>query len=196
MNKVNDRILLDELYAASKSSKPRRTRRSPKTIDTLTNLGTCPRSVDEVYSLGIKLQYYIGDIYLALNSIHQGEVKALYQELALKQLDAKDEIQKLANENLNKLLAYFYNNGGPIIESPVSEQMAKEMQPFYNRISANFLKQLDDWVIKASKQDMDADEVERTINNIFIEMYSTMSMLFPVEEVQDAFKELVILLRD
>jgi hypothetical protein len=195
MNKANDITVVDEPYieSASTASKPRRTRRSAKAVDVLIDLGPCPRSIDEVYSLGIKMQYYIGDIYLRLNALHQGSVKTLYKELALKQLDTKKEIQKLADDNLNELLSFFYNNGGAIIEPLVSEQMAKEMQPFFNRISANFLKQVDVLVSKASKEETNASELEPMINNILIEMYTTMSMLFPIQKMKDAYNELISL---
>ncbi len=88
----------------------------------LENSVPCPRYVQEVYSLGASLQYYVGDKYLNLGVLNKGAQKSQYETLALNQLDYKEAIQKLANLYLNEMLVYFYNNGGPVIEAPVSEK--------------------------------------------------------------------------
>lgn len=193
MNDARETAWMDEVYIGQtiKSAKTRRNRNNhTKPYDLLADLGPCPCSVDQVYSLGVRIQYYVGDIYLELERLNQGVAKNQYKKLALSQLDGKNEVEKLANINLNKLLSYFYNNGGPIIDSPVSEQMARELRPFYIRISTNFLKQLDLIVSLASKGYMSVSELECTINNSVTEMYSAMSMLFPVDEMKEAFDDL------
>lgn len=193
MNDARETAWMDELYIGQtiKSSKTRRNRNnSVKTYDVLVDLGPCPCSVDQVYSLGVRIQYYVGDIYLELERVNQGALKNQYKKLALRQLDGKNEVEKLANLNLNRLLTYFYNNGGPIIDSPVSEQMAREISPFYIRITTNFLKQLDLIVGMASKGNFTVNELERMVNNLVTEMYITISMLFPMEEMKDAFDDL------
>lgn len=199
MNEAREMKIADKMYVGYNQKKEstkavpktRRTRNCrTKAVDELINFGSCPCSVDEVYSLGISLQYYIGDIYLDLEAT-QGPQKFLYKKLALNQLDIKEEIAKLANANLNQLLCYFYNNGGPIIEAPVSEEMAKEIQPFFNRIAVNFMNQLDVIVSMASKGNMDPSELESAINNNIIAMYTTMRKLFQVDEIENAFNELI-----
>jgi hypothetical protein len=154
-------------------------------------LGTLPCSVDQVYSLGVRIQYYVGDIYLELERLNKGSSKNQFKNLALKQLDAKDQIEELAKMNLNRLLTHFYNAGGPIIVPPISERMAQEIQPFFTRISANCLKQLDAIVWMVSKGSFSASELEFTINDHINDMYTTLSMLFPVDEIKDAFNDLM-----
>lgn len=145
-----------------------------------------PRSVDEVYSLGISLQNYLGDTYLALGAMNKA-----YNNLVLGELNANEEIQRLANANLNQLLTYFYHNGGPIIEAPVSEQTAKEIRPFFNRIVINFLGQLDFVLSVAAKGNISAEELKEVIDNNVIQLYTTMTILFPVKEIQTAFTKLI-----
>lgn len=195
MSEANQMKLMNKIYTAynrnedakKPAKKPRRTRSTTEVV----TLGHCPCSVDEVYSLGVSLQYCIGDIYLQLETMCRGDQKIKYKNLALLQLDIKEEIEKLANENLNKLWLYFYNNGGPVIQSPVSEKMAREIQPFFNRIASNFLNQVNVLVSLAAKRNMNASELESAINNNVIDMYTTMAMLFRVDEIQDAFDQLI-----
>ncbi|MDD3364832.1 MAG: hypothetical protein PHZ03_07625 [Syntrophomonas sp.] len=162
-----------------------------KTSDELVNLELCPRSVDDVYSLGVRLQYYIGAIYLELDAMNQGSKQIPYTSLALRQLEGKEEIEKLVNDNLNRLLWYFYNNGGPIIEAPVSEQVAKELQPFFNRIMANFLNQLDVMVNMTFNGDISAIDLDDSINNNIIAMYTVIAKLFKLDEIKNAFNDLI-----
>ncbi|MEA4926226.1 MAG: hypothetical protein VB084_13060 [Syntrophomonadaceae bacterium] len=195
MNDAREKAWNDDLYIpqTAKSTKARRNRKKKIFSDNvLADLEPCPRSVDQVYSLGVRIQYHIGEIYLELERLNQGNAKSHYKALALRQLDGKDEIEKLANINLNHLLTYFYNNGGPIIEPPVSEEMVQEMRPFYIRLSENFLKQMDFIVNLASKGRMTITEIESTIDHSVSELYLTMSMLFPIEEIKDAFNDLIM----
>jgi hypothetical protein len=194
MNDPRENAWNDDLYIpqTAKAPKARRNRtRNTRSENVLVDLGPCPRSVDQVYSLGVRIQYHIGDIYLELERVNQGTAKSQYKKLALMQLDGKAEIEKLANINLNQLLSYFYNNGGPIIEPPVSEEMAQEVRPFYIRLSENFLKQLDFIVNLASKGRMTVSEIEDTINHSVAELYLTLTMLFPQDEMKKAFNDLI-----
>ncbi|MEN6463337.1 MAG: hypothetical protein ABFC94_18455 [Syntrophomonas sp.] len=162
-----------------------------KVNEEIANPVVCPRCVDEIYSLGVSLQNYIGSIYLELTVLNKGPKKNLYTNLALNQLVVKKEIEKLANDNLNRLLAYFYDNGGPIMEVPVSEKLAKEIQPFFNRIVNSFLNQVDFLVNRTSKGEMSANDLNIEINNHIISMYTAMGKLFQVDEMQNAFNELI-----
>lgn len=161
------------------------------TISTeLLNSISCPRSVEEVYSIGIKLQYLIGDIYLSLANSSKGSLKNTYKAMAIKQLDRKVEIQKLANAHLNEKLMYFYNNGGPIIEPPVSERQAKSINGFFNRIAGNHLNQLDVIISKAEGFD-GINELEGEINEIIIHMFTDLANLYQDDDIKLAFKEMI-----
>lgn len=185
---------LDDVYIGT-ASQPPKTRRNRKNRTkqgvAAGEPGPCPCSVDQVYSLGINIQYYVGDIYLELGRRNQEPDKNQYKSLAMKQLDGKNAIEKLANINLTRLLSYFYNNGGPIIEPPLSEEMARDIQPFFTRISSNFMEQLDVIVDMVSKTSLSAHELEHMISGNVIDMYTTMSMLFPIDEIKDAFNDLI-----
>lgn len=194
MNDPRENAWNDDFYipTTAKTSKPRRNRnKSAKSSNILADLGPCPRSVDQIYSLGVRIQYHIGDVYLELERVNQGTAKSQYKTLALRQLDGKGEIEKLANINLNRLLSYFYNNGGPVIEPPVSEELVQEVRPFYVRLSENFLKQLDFIVNLASKGRMNVSEIEDTINHSVAELYLTLTMLYPQDEMKKAFSDLI-----
>lgn len=161
-----------------------------KSADEFVNPVVCPRCADEVYSLGISLHDYIGDLYLKLAEINKGENNP-YTNLILNQLAAKKEIENIAKYNLNKLLAYFYNNGGPIIESPVSEQSATEIQPSINRIVASFLNRVDFILSRASNGDISARDLDNEINNDISFMLNAMGKLFQNNAMQNAFSELI-----
>lgn len=151
----------------------------------------CPRNINDVYSLGVSLQYCIGETFLEMAELTQGSQKNLCTQLALKQLDAKAEMEKLANANLNRLLSFFYNNGGPIILSPVSDDQAKEIQPFFNRIMSNFFDQLDGSVQRTLRDSMDVDELNQVINKILVDMYTTMKKLYQADEMVTAFNQMI-----
>lgn len=197
MNEANNLIVMDQEYIIYSQNKDA-TKAAIKTIRTnsypyeTVNLKPCPCTVDEVYSMGLSLQDYIGDIYLNLCTLNQGSEKILYQNLAISQTKVRKELEELAKANLNNLLSYFYNNGGQIVEAPVSEQLAKEVQPFFNRIVENFLNDLDVMVNMASKSYMTAHELENGINRHITDMYASMFKLFPVSEIQNAFDELIL----
>lgn len=146
-----------------------------------------PRSVEEIYTMGISLQYYIGDIYLRLAAMNKGAQKNRYNEIAVAQLNVKNEIQKLANAHLNEKLNYFYNNGGPVIEAPISEREAKELNGFFNRIVANYLNQMDVIVTMTAEGSMSSSDLESEINNIIIRMFVSLSNLYQLDDLKQAF---------
>jgi hypothetical protein len=123
----------------------------------------------------------------------KGFPKDSLKALAIKQLDRKAEIQKLANLNLNEKLAYFYNNGGPIIEPPVSVRQAKEINGFFNRIVANYLNQMDVIINKATKVHDSLNELEVEINKIIIRMLTDLANLYQDDDIRLAFKEMISL---
>jgi hypothetical protein len=149
------------------------------------DIGQCPRSADEAYSMGVKMQGFIGGI-MAENISEAGSREE--REAVKRQLAIKNRIRQLADFNLNQLLDYFYNNGGPVIEPPVSEYTAKEIQPFFNRIAMNALIQM----MEAAEQYQ--GNLQETVTNItdsVVSMYEAMGKLYPeTNEVKTAFAEM------
>lgn len=153
-------------------------------------LFTCPRTTEEVYSIGIKLQYMIGDLYLKYADRGDKVLKNTYNALALKQLDKKAEIQRLANIDLNEKLNYFYNHGGPIIEPPVDEKKAREINGFFNRIAENYFVKIEELISKNSDA---STELEAEVNQIIVRMLTDLANLYHEKEIRMAFKELIYL---
>lgn len=151
---------------------------------------TCPRTTEEVYSLGVKLQYMVGDLYLKYADSGDKVRKNAFMGLALKQLDKKTEIQRLANIDLNEKLNYFYNNGGPIIEPTVNEKTAREINGFFNRIAENYLLKMEE-LISESADNHVALEVE--VNQMIVRMLTDLANLYHENEIRMAFKELIFL---
>lgn len=160
-------------------------------VGDLNKLGNCPRYVDDVYTLGINLHYYAGAIYLELADLYQGYCKAQFKNLALKELQGKQEIERFAKHNYNQLLMYFYDNGGPIIEAPVSEKMKNELQSTFDGILAEFLSQLSTVANAAAIGKMTARELAEAINSHMIATYTEISKLYGNKEIQNAFDELI-----
>lgn len=152
---------------------------------------SCPRYINDVYSIGTNLHYYIGDIYLQLAEGKQGNIKQQYKTMAIVQLEIKDEIQKVENVCLNEMLGYFYNNGGTIVESALSYQDSQAIQPFFNRILDIFTKKVDLLTVLAANGRITPGRMESIINYDLVELYSKMSKLFPVDKMVRAFDQLV-----
>lgn len=152
---------------------------------------TCPRTTEEVYTMGVKLQYMIGDLYL--NYADKDKVtKNILMGMAMKQLDKKAEVQELANIDLNKKLNFFYNNGGPILEPPVDEKKAKEINGFFNRIAENYLMKIDDLIHRTTEEDQGGfDVLETEVNKIIVRMLTDLANLYHEKEIRMAFKNLI-----
>jgi len=150
---------------------------------------TCPHTTEDVYSIGIKLLYLIGDMYLDYANGSDKTTKSILKELALKQLNKKTEIQKLADMDLNSKLTYFYENGGPVIEPPVSEKRAKEINGFFNRIADNYLNNIEEQISKANEDII--QELEVNVNHIIVRMLTDLANLYHEKEIRMAFKELI-----
>ncbi len=156
--------------------------------EVLKDMGSCPRSIDEVYSMGIKVVNFIGNIYGEMAAKHCDD-RSLQGEIN-RQLVFKNRIQQLADHNLNQLLDYFYSNGGPIIEPPVSEQTAKEIQPFFSRITVNALTQIA--ALTDRNQAVSPAEASEVISAVTVNTYEGISRLYAGSpEVKAAFEELM-----
>ena len=152
---------------------------------------SCPRYMNDVYSIGTDLQYYIGDIYLWLSEVSRGDLKNHYRQIALDQLEIKKRIEEINNARLNELLVHFYNSGGTVIDPPLSYQQSEEMQPFFYRILNTFTKKLESSLVSAANGSINPDELESLVNSDIIEMYSNMSKLIAVDELAKAFWDLI-----
>ena len=151
----------------------------------------CPRNVNDVYSLGVNLQYCIGTRYRELADMTRNENETACIKLAEKQMEIKRRIDKAASHHLNILIQYFYEHGGPVIEDPISEDMVKEINPFYNRLMNNFLESLDEVTEKVRSGEMSIGEMETTVNRELISMFGALGNLFGVNEMRKAFHDLV-----
>jgi O-phosphoseryl-tRNA(Cys) synthetase len=151
----------------------------------------CPRCTSDVYSLGVSLQYCIRAKYMEIADSSHMAFKTVCADQVVKQMNIKKEIEKVGNQKLNLLIQYFYEHGGPIMEDPVSEQIVKEIKPFFNRLMRNYINSLDEVAEKALRGKIGASELVTTINHDIINMYSAMGNLFMVDEMREAFNDLI-----
>lgn len=183
--RMNEAQVLNATYQNSKKKIM-----NQSNIDALLKQIMPPRTTEEVYTLGIKLQYLIGDMYLTTSNASKGQVRSILKELALKQLARKTEIEKLAKIDLNEKLTFFYNHGGPIMLPPVSEQQAKEMYGFFMKIAANYLNQMD-IVLRTAAEDPDSlNKVDERINEIRVRLLTDLAKMYHQSEIRMAFKEM------
>jgi hypothetical protein len=152
---------------------------------------SCPRYMNDVYTLGIDLQYYIGDIYLQMAEISRGDIRSQYKKMAVSELEIKEKIEKINNARLNELLTQFYNNGGQIIEAPLTSDQAKELQPFFNRLLDTYFKRLESLLVLAAEGSITPERLDRMINFDTLEMYGSVSKLFKVDEIVQGFNNLI-----
>ncbi|MGS0763482.1 hypothetical protein [Syntrophomonas curvata] len=152
---------------------------------------TCPRCTEEVYSLGAELKDYLGQSYLDLGGRVREAQKNMLKKLATRYFENKKEITNLINADLNRDLAYFYENGGPIIEPPVTEQNIKDIEPFFYKAMANFFSQLDAMAYIVGKGEMSVTELERETYQYITGLFNIMGRLYQNPEVRKAFNELI-----
>lgn len=157
----------------------------------LANSHPCPRSASDVYSLGVSLQYCIRAKYIEIDSLKRSIDKTFLVDLAAKQLAIKTEIEKQAKYNLNILLQKFYNDGGQIMEDPVSTQMVKDIQPFFNRITSNFLQSLDETAHQTAMGKLSVKEMETEVNHRLTELYNALGRMFQATEIESVFTDLI-----
>lgn len=161
-----------------------------KAFGTLMKIDQCPRNINDVYGLGVRLHNYILDRYLELAALDNWSEKSLCENLAGEQLKGRQQIESMAEYNLNRMLTYFYNNGGPVIEDPVSEMEARLILPFFTRIMVNFEKHVHALLMSAIKGQTLTRHIEASINGMLISTYSAISDLYQNADMQDAFMEL------
>ncbi|HWQ77089.1 MAG TPA: hypothetical protein VN441_17410 [Syntrophomonas sp.] len=149
----------------------------------------CPRSTNDVYTLGVSLQYCIRSKYLEISELLQS--RNYFTEQAANQLPVKSKIENLAAYKLNVQLNNFYNQGGPVIDEPVTPEMARKIQPFYNRIMSRFLQSLDEIASRVLTRQISAEQMITEVNEQVIDVYSSLGRLYQVKEIENAFADLV-----
>jgi len=151
----------------------------------------CPRCAEEVYSLAIELNDYLGQTYMDLAGRIREPQRTMLKKLATRCFEKKSEFTNLINDDLNRELAYFYEHGGPVIEYPVTELDIKDIQPFFNKSTSNFFSQLDAMVYITGKGEMSVAELESETYNYIIGLFTILGRLYQSAEVREAFGELV-----
>lgn len=150
---------------------------------------SCPRSVNDVYNLGITLQYCVRAKYLELAELLND--KAWLKDQAAQQLAVKSKIEKLAAYNLDIQLIRFYEQGGPIMDDPVSSTAAQQIQPFFSRIMSRFLEMLDALTSQVLTKKISVEELPAAVSQQMIETYAAMERMFQDQDLQSAFAELI-----
>ncbi len=153
----------------------------------------CPQSVNDVYNLGISLQYCIRAKYLEIAELMND--KAYLIDQGAQQLIIKSKIEKLAAYKLNIQLNKFYEQGGPIMEEPVTKEMVKQIQPFFNRIVSRFLQSLDETSSRFLTKELSVEKMTAEVKKQIAETYTTLGKMFPDNEIESAFAELNELLQ-
>lgn len=157
-------------------------------------LHSCPCSVQEVYSLAISLQYYIGNLYLEMADGSQEPQKSQYMSLAMRQLENKKNLQKICNDYLNELMDCYYKTGGPIIDDRLSESQLKDVQAFFQRILTNLLLHYEILVDMSSNGSMSLSQMSAEIDSYTLFTYSTLGKLYSDAKIQRTFNELTKLI--
>ena len=152
---------------------------------------TCPRCSGEVYSLGVELKGHLAQAYMDLSGRGRESQRNMLKKLAIRYFENKKEITDLINADLNRELAYFYQNGGPIIEAPVTEKDIRDIEPFFYKTIANFFSQVDAMVYVVGKGEMSVTELERETYQYISGLFNILGRLYQDPEVKKAFNELV-----
>ena len=159
-------------------------------ISEFVNLHSCPGSVQEVYALAISLQYYIGNLYLEMADMSPEPPKTQYMNLAMRQLENKNALEKICNDYLNELMDRFYKTGGPIMDDQLSELQLKDIQAFFKRILTNLLLHFDILVDMSFNASLSIEQMLTEINNYTFHTYATLGKLYSDDRIQRAFNVL------
>lgn len=154
------------------------------------NTLNCPRNAAEVYYFGMFLQDSLSHIYEDLG-IAGGLAQSIRNQIDANCKTCKDEIQTLIKTYLNQRLGYFYINRGPVMQAPVSDDDVQDIQPFFNKITSNFYDQLETMAYIASKGNMNANELKMESSNYIIGLLNILERLYSVDEVKEAFEDLI-----
>ena len=149
----------------------------------------CPRSVSDVYNLGVSLHYCVRAKYIEIADLMNE--KAYLTDQAAQQLQNKFTIEKLAAYNLNVQLGKFYAEGGPIMEDPVTNETAAQIQPFFSRNMSRFLQTLDELSGQVLTKRMSGQEMTAAVDQQMAESLAAMKKMFQDEEIQMAFADLI-----
>jgi len=93
---------------------------------------SCPRCEIDVYSLGIFIEDYLINTFMELARRNK-KSDNIFEALAENHIARRDKMRELAYNSLNRSLIYFYAQGGPVIEPPVSEQYIMKATPSFKQ---------------------------------------------------------------
>lgn len=157
--------------------------------ETVTNPISCPRCEIDVYFLGISIEDYLVNTFMEL-AMHNKKPHNIFEALAENHMARRDKMRELAHNSINCSLFYFYAQGGPVIEPPVSEQYIMEVTPSFNKKIAKFFGYLNDTYYIISKANNTA-RVERELTHYIIELFAKLSCLYQDAEINEAFADLI-----
>jgi hypothetical protein len=152
---------------------------------------TCPRTALDVYSFSLVLYDYLIRNFTDLASQIKG--RDMFSDLIARYDRQKKEVNELINAELNCSLAWFYENGGAVIEPPVSELELKDIQPFFNKTLANFYSQLDAMIYVMGQGKMTVAELEEETHNYVAGLFTILRRFYQEAEVSQAFNELILI---
>lgn len=149
----------------------------------------CPRSASDVYNLGISMQYCVRAKLLEIAALTNDNT--CLNEQASQQLTIKAEIEKLAAFDLDVRLGKFYAMGGPVMEDPVTREMAQQAQPFFSRITSRFLETLNETASQVLTKKINPQEIPAVVGEQMTSAYMAMGRMFAEPEMKNAFTELM-----
>ncbi len=156
--------------------------------ETITSPLSCPRYAIDVYLLGLFIEDYLVNTLTELT--YRKPRNNNFTTLVKSHMIRRDKMQGLSKNCLNCSLAYFYANGGPIIEPPISEQYLKKVNPSFNRKIAKFFGQLNA-ILNIFAQASNTEKAERELNNSIVELFAQLSYLYRDAEIIEAFADLI-----
>lgn len=156
---------------------------------------SCPRCIDDVYSFGTWLQYYLGEVYHHLGQSSQGNLKKQYSKMELVQLEGEKSILALMDNCLNKSISEFRNNRDKLREASISGEQFQETQALFDSIRDDFFHQVGDALQEAANYSISPAELESLVNSRVIRMYQKMSLIFQDQEIKGSFEKLIDLRR-
>lgn len=155
----------------------------------VSNPVSCPRCDMDVYFLGIFIEDYLVNTLME-SARYNRNPHNIFENLAENHMTRRDKMRELANSCINRSLVYFYAEGGPIIEPPISEQYIMKVTPSFNKIIVKFFGYLNTTLDIISKVN-NTGRIERDLTQYIIEMFAKLSCLYQEAEINEAFADLI-----
>lgn len=156
--------------------------------ETITRPLSCPRNAIDVYLLGVFIEDYLVNTLTEL--ANKKPRNNNFITLVKSHVIRRDKMRELSKNCLNCSLAYFYANGGPIIEPPISEQYLIKVNPSFNRKIAKFSDQLNA-ILNIFARANNTEKAERELTNSIVELLARLNNLYQDAEIIEAFADLI-----